>query len=107
MLSIVSITLLIAALAVLPCLIATIKVSSKFGALGERFHKERIWLQVLKTLKEENNITDTRAKRKSRSEAGEPDQMAKFVTINSISIFVAILFHTWYSLFPAFTLSPL
>jgi len=46
---------LITALAVPPCLIATIKVSSKFGALGERFHKERIWLQVLKTLKEENN----------------------------------------------------
>jgi hypothetical protein len=30
-------------------------VSSKFGALGERFHKERIWLQVLKTPREENN----------------------------------------------------
>jgi hypothetical protein len=55
MLSIVSITPLIAALAVPPCLIATIKVSSKFGALGERFHEERIWLQVLKTLREENN----------------------------------------------------
>ena len=55
MLLIVSITLLIAALAVPPCLIATIKVSSKFGALGERFHEERIWLQVLKTPREENN----------------------------------------------------
>jgi hypothetical protein len=56
MLSIVSITPLIAALAVPPCLIATIKVSSKFGALRERFHKERIWLQVLKTPREENNV---------------------------------------------------
>jgi hypothetical protein len=55
MLSIVSIMPLIAALAVPPCLIAIIKVSSKFGALGERFHKERIWPQVLKTLREENN----------------------------------------------------
>ena len=55
MLSIVLIMPLIAASAVPPCLIATIKVSSKFGALGERFHIERIWLQILKTLKEENN----------------------------------------------------
>ena len=54
-LSIVSITPLIAASAVSPCLIATIKVSSKFGALGGRFYQGRIWLQVLKTLKEENN----------------------------------------------------
>jgi hypothetical protein len=38
-----------------PCLIATIRVSSKFGALGERFYNKRIWLQILKTLKEENN----------------------------------------------------
>jgi len=42
MLSIVSITPLIAASAVPPCLIATIKVSLKFGALGEMFHDERI-----------------------------------------------------------------
>ena len=55
MLSIVSITPLIAALAVPPCLIATIGVSSKFGVLGERSYDERIWLQILKTLKGENN----------------------------------------------------
>jgi hypothetical protein len=55
MLSIVSITPLIAALAVPPCLIETIKVFSKFGALRERFYNEIIWLQILKTLREENN----------------------------------------------------
>jgi hypothetical protein len=38
MLSILLITSLIAASAVPPCLIATIKVSSKFGAFGERFY---------------------------------------------------------------------
>jgi hypothetical protein len=38
MLSIFSSTALIAASAVPPYLIATIKVSSKFGALGERFY---------------------------------------------------------------------
>jgi hypothetical protein len=48
MLSIVLITPLIAAFAIPPCLIATIGVSSKFGA---RFYKERIWLQVLKILR--------------------------------------------------------
>jgi hypothetical protein len=53
MLSIVLITLLIAASAFSPCLIATIKVSSKFGALRKRTHEERIWLQVLKILREE------------------------------------------------------
>jgi hypothetical protein len=53
MLSIVSIMPLIAASAVPPCLIATIGVSSKFGALEKRSHKERIWLQVLKILREE------------------------------------------------------
>jgi hypothetical protein len=53
MLSIVSITLLFAALAVPPCLIATLGVSLKFGALRKRSHKERIWLQVLKILREE------------------------------------------------------
>jgi hypothetical protein len=55
MLSIVLITPLIAALAVPPYLIATIKVSLKFGALRESLYKERIWLQVLKILREENN----------------------------------------------------
>jgi hypothetical protein len=39
-----------------PCLIATIRVSSKFGVLGERFHIQRIYLQILKTLKKENNV---------------------------------------------------
>jgi hypothetical protein len=53
MLSIVSITLLIAASAVPPCLIATIGVSSKFGALGKRSYEERIWLQDLKILRED------------------------------------------------------
>jgi hypothetical protein len=42
MLSIVSITPLITASAVPPCLIATIKVFSKFGALRERFYSEVI-----------------------------------------------------------------
>ena len=55
MLSIVPITLLIAASAVPPYLITTIRVSSKFGALRERFHIRRIWLQILKMLKEEKN----------------------------------------------------
>ena len=55
MLLITSITLPIAASAVPPCLIVTIKVCLKFGALGERFHNERIWLQILETLEEENN----------------------------------------------------
>ena len=55
MLSIVSITPLIAASAVPPCLIATIKVFSKFGALEERSYHEIIWLQILKTLREEKN----------------------------------------------------
>jgi hypothetical protein len=54
-LSIASITLLIAASAVHPCLIATFKVFSKFGALREGFYNERIWLQILKILREENN----------------------------------------------------
>lgn len=53
MLSIFLSIVLIAASADLPCLIATIKVSSNFGALGERFYIKRIWLQILKTLKEE------------------------------------------------------
>jgi len=37
------------------CLIATIRVSSKFGVLGERFYIQRKCLQILKTLKKENN----------------------------------------------------
>jgi hypothetical protein len=54
-LSIVSITPLIATSAILPCLIATIKVFSKFGALKERSYHEIIWLQILKTLREKKN----------------------------------------------------
>jgi len=56
MLSIVLITLLIAALAVPPYLIATIRVFSKFGALRERSYNERIWLQILKKLREGKNV---------------------------------------------------
>ena len=52
---IVLITSPIAVSAVPLCLIATIGVFSKFGALRERFHIRRIWLQMLKTLKEEND----------------------------------------------------
>jgi hypothetical protein len=55
MLLIFSMTLPNAAWAVPPCLIASIRVSSKFGALGERFRIQIIWLPVLKTLNEENN----------------------------------------------------
>jgi hypothetical protein len=40
--SIVSITPLIAALAIPPYLIATIGVSPKFGALGKRSHEEEM-----------------------------------------------------------------
>jgi hypothetical protein len=46
----------IAASAVPPCLIATFKVFSKFGVLEERSYHEIIWLQILKTLREEKNI---------------------------------------------------
>ena len=56
MLSIVLITPLIAALAVPPCLIANIGISSKFGALGERSYNKRIWLQILKKLREGKNV---------------------------------------------------
>ena len=42
MLSIVSLMSSIAAPAVPPCLIATVRVSSNIGALKERFYKERI-----------------------------------------------------------------
>ena len=55
MLSIVLITPPIATSAVPPCLIATIQVFSKFGALKERSYHEIIWLQILKTLREEKN----------------------------------------------------
>jgi hypothetical protein len=55
MLSIVSITPPIAASAVPPCLIATVKVFSKFGALEERSYHEIVLLQILKTLREEKN----------------------------------------------------
>jgi hypothetical protein len=55
MLSTVLITPPVAALAVPPCLIATIRVFSKFGALGERSYNERIWLQILKKLREGKN----------------------------------------------------
>jgi hypothetical protein len=52
----VLITLLITALAIPPYLIATIKAFSKFGVLRERFYNKVIWLQILKTLREEKNI---------------------------------------------------
>ena len=52
MLSIVLLTPLNAASAVPPCLILAIRVSSKFGALGERFYKKRIYLKALKTPKQ-------------------------------------------------------
>ena len=51
-------------------------------------------------------LKDIPAKRKSRSEASDLIQIAKFVTTNSISIFVAIWLYTYYSLFPAFAFSP-
>jgi hypothetical protein len=55
MLSIVLITPPIATSAVPPCLIATIKVFSKFGALEERSYYKIISLQILKTLREEKD----------------------------------------------------
>ena len=55
MLSIVSLMPSIAALAIPPCLIATGRISSKFGALAKRFYKERIWPQVLKIIRKETN----------------------------------------------------
>jgi hypothetical protein len=55
MLSIISITPPIAASAIPPYLIDPIKVFSKFGALKERSYYEIIWLQLLKTLREEKN----------------------------------------------------
>ena len=54
-LSILSITPLIATFVVPPCLIATIKVFSKFGVLKERSYLEILWLQILKTPREEKN----------------------------------------------------
>jgi hypothetical protein len=53
---IISITPPIAVSAIPPRLIATIRVSLKFGVLGERFYIKRIWLQILKILKVENNV---------------------------------------------------
>ena len=55
MLSIVLILPLITASASPPCLIITTGVFVKFGALRERFYKERIQLQVLKMLSEEKS----------------------------------------------------
>jgi hypothetical protein len=55
MLSIVSLMPLIAPSAILPCLTATFKVFLRFGALGERYYHEIIWLQDLNTLREERN----------------------------------------------------
>jgi hypothetical protein len=44
MLLILLLTLLIVALYVPLCLIATVKVSSKLGALRESLYRKRIWL---------------------------------------------------------------
>ena len=46
---------LVAASAIPPCLIATIKVCSKFGALGQRLYNKRIWLLILKIVKDDND----------------------------------------------------
>jgi hypothetical protein len=55
---------LIAVLAIPLCLITTIRVSLKFGALREGFYIRRIWLQFLKILKGEiiqpGNFSDIR-----------------------------------------------
>ena len=56
MLYIILVTTLIAVSAFPLRLIVTIRASSKFGALRERFHEERIWAQVLKILREEYNV---------------------------------------------------
>jgi hypothetical protein len=45
----------IAALAVPPYLIATIRVFLNFGALRERSYNKRIWFQILKKLREGKN----------------------------------------------------
>jgi hypothetical protein len=55
MLLIVSIMPPIAASAIPPCLIATINVFSKLGALKEWPYHEIMWLQILKILREEMN----------------------------------------------------
>jgi hypothetical protein len=60
MLSIVLITPPIAASAVPPCLITTIKVFSKFGALEERSYHEIIWPRALKSLREKNAVQELR-----------------------------------------------
>ena len=56
MLSIILVTTLITVSAFPLRLIVTIRVSSKFGALKERLHEERIWAQILKILREEYNV---------------------------------------------------
>jgi hypothetical protein len=53
---IVLIMSLIAASAILPCLIATIKVFLKFGALTQRPYCEIIRIQILKTIREEKYV---------------------------------------------------
>lgn len=57
-------TPLIAASAVPSCLIATIRVSLKFGALRERFYIQRIQVQILKMINIENNIVRELPRRK-------------------------------------------
>jgi hypothetical protein len=52
--SIVLLMPLIAALAIPPCLITSVRASLNFRALRERFYKEKTWFQILKTLREEN-----------------------------------------------------
>jgi hypothetical protein len=51
MLLIVLLMLSIATLAVPPCLIANIRVSSNFGASRERFYEDRMLLPTLKTFR--------------------------------------------------------
>jgi hypothetical protein len=56
MLLILLITLLIAAFAIPPYLVAIIRGFLKFGALRERSYDERIWLQILKKAREGKNV---------------------------------------------------
>ena len=56
MLLIVLITSMITTSAIFLCLIATFKVFSEFGALEERSYHKILWLQILKTLREEKNV---------------------------------------------------
>jgi hypothetical protein len=55
MLPILLVALPITSSAFPPCLTPTIKVFLKFGGLIERFYNETIWLQILKTLRQEKN----------------------------------------------------